>query len=356
MSLKVHLPTGDFVCPKCGAIVKESDKKCPKCGEPFEGVREGKRCPNCGTINDIDAAICASCGYSFEKAATFERSDEEFLQKLLNWSKTLAEKENEEYQEEAEQVVNVFKKVTGLSLENAETEGEVDWKRKIQRNREFLKSMMELLEEEKSGIERKADNSRKKETKRALEEEADAIGQEIKGLRRAYEDLEDIEKWFDGQIERLENEGIEKERELRKEIAKVRKESISREEELRNHINEQNAEIEQLRKRLAESAGAESLLNGWISLESRIEEELKGLEAKEKDEKISDYIFETEKEMKTILDAIRMRAQEEEELKRLLKVLDDLFDALPDRIVKKFAESEDFGLYERILDRYHVGE
>lgn len=356
MSLKVHLPTGDFVCPKCGTVVKESDKKCPKCGEPFEGVREGKRCPNCGTINDIDAAICVSCGYSFEKEASFERSDDEFLQKLLNWSKTLAEKENEEYQEEAEQVVNVFKKVTGLSLEEADKEGEVDWKRKIDRNREFLKSMMELLEEEKSGIEKKANNSRKKDTKRALEEEADAIGQEIKGLRRAYGDLEDIEKWFDAQIERLENEGIEKERDLRKEIAKVRKESIAREEELRNHINEQNAEIEQLRKRLSESAGAASLIGEWTALEKRIEEELKELEPKEKDEKISDYIFETEKEMKTILDAIRMRAQEEEELKRLLKVLDDLFDALPDRIVKKFAESEDFRLYERILDRYHVGE
>ena len=97
MTLKVHLQTGDFLCPKCGALLEEGDEKCPKCGEKFDGVREGKKCPSCGTINDVDAAICAACGHSFGTARHMSMGDEEFLQKLLNWSKSLAEEEEKEY-------------------------------------------------------------------------------------------------------------------------------------------------------------------------------------------------------------------------------------------------------------------
>ena len=358
MTLKVHLQTGGFLCPKCGALLGEDDEKCPKCGEKFEGVREGKKCPSCGTINDLDAVICAACGYSFGAPRERAMTDDEFLQKLLNWSKTLAEEEEKEYQEEAERVVTVFKKVTGIALqEGDDEEGEADWEKRTERDRTFLGSFVELLQEERKVIEKKLSNARKADTKATLEEDLKAIDREINGLMRVYEDMGDMKKWYDEQLQKAEDEKIEKERELRKEIAKVRKESIAREEELRGHINDLNAEIDDLRKKIGETVSATSMANDWIKLEKKLAKELKALEKEEeKDKKIQEYIFRVKEEMKMLLNAIRMRSEEEAELKRLLTVLDDLLEALPTSKIKEFAESEDFKLYERVLDRYHVGE
>ena len=357
MTLKVHLQTGGFICPKCGALLKEEDSACPKCGEKFEGVREGKRCPSCGTINDVDSVICAACGYSFGAPRERAMSDEEFLQKLLNWSKTLAEEEERDYQEEAERVVSVFKKVTGIELQDSDDEeGEVDWNRRVERNRGFIRSFIEILEEERKVVEKKLSNARKADTKATLEEDLKAIDHEIKGLSRLYQDLGDMKDWYDSQLKKAEDEKIEKERELRKEIAKVRKESIAHEEEMRELINNLSEEIASLRKRVGESVSATSLADDWIKLEKKLEKELKALEKEEKDEKVQKYVFRVKEEMKVLLTAVKMRAEEEAELRRLLTVLDELLEALPNRKIKEFAESEDFRLYERILDRYHVGE
>ena len=356
MTLKVHLQTGAFICPKCGALLKEGDDVCRGCGVKFEGVREGKKCPKCGTINDIDAVICSACGYSFGAPRERAMNDEEFLQKLLNWSKSLAEEEEKDYQEEADKVVDVFKKVTGIAIEEGE-EGEAgDWERKLERNRNFLASMMEMLEEEKKAIEKKLSNARKAETKHALEEDMKVIEHEIKGLKRVFLDLEDMKKSFDTDLKRAEDEKIEKERELRREIANVRKGSIKREEELREHINSLNEEVKGLRERVGESASVGGLVENWIETEKKLEKELKKLDDRKAEEKIQEFIYSMKEETKMIMSAVKMRAEEENELKHLLKVLDDLLESLPKKKIKEFSKSEDFALYERVLDRYHVGE
>ncbi len=357
MSLKVHLQTGGFVCPKCGAQVSEDDTSCPNCGEKFDGVREGKRCPNCGTINDIDAVICSACGYSFGRAQEKGLRDEEFLQKLLNWSKTLAEEEEKDYQEEADQVVNVFKKITGIELDETEDDGkEIDWKKKSEKSRNFIKSFIEVLEEEKENAEKKLSNARKSSTKKILEEEIKTIEREIKGMYRIYEDIEDMRAWYEERLKKAEDEKIEKERELRKEIAKVRKESISREDEIREIIKGLNQELSELKRKLADSVSALTMLDDWIELEKRLEKELDSMKEDEKDGKIREYTYTVKEQMETLLMSVKLRVSEESELKRLLSVLDDLLEALPKKKIKQFAESEDFELYERILDRYHVGE
>ena len=360
MTLKVHLPSGEFVCPKCGATVKESEEKCPNCGAVFEGVKQGKRCPKCGTINDIDALICSACGYTFKNDENEkkggEKSDEEFLQKLLTWSKSLAEQEAEEYQEEAEMVVNVFKKVAGVNLEGLEEEGGEEWERKLKRIVKFLNYLVEIIGEEKDALEKRLKSVRKQATKDELKEQIDVIEKEIKGLERSIEDLGDVESSLREILQKKDDEAIEKERQLRREIANIKKGSIKREEDLRAHINQLNSEINELRKRIGEESSAKMLLEDWLDMEKKLEDEIAKLKEKEKDEKISEFIYGMEKEMETILNAVKMRIEEENELRRILKVLDDLLENLPDKIIEDFARSEDFKLYERILDRYHVGE
>lgn len=360
MALKVHLPDGNFICPKCGATVGETEEKCPKCGVSFEGVKQGKKCPKCGTINDADAAICMACGYSFaetKKPGKSSKNDEEFLQKLLTWGKSLAEQEAEDYQEEAERVVDVFKKVTGINIEDiGDGEGGEEWEKKIRRIERFVSSLVDMLKEEKEGMEKKLKAARKEATKNELKEEIDIIEKEIKGLERASEDLADIYRYIKDALKSKKDESIEKERQLRKEIANIKKGSMKREEDLREHINSLTAEIEELRKRIGKESSAVTLVEDWLKLEKKMEKEIAALEKKEKDEEIGDFVYEMKKETNTVLSAIRIRVEEENELRRMLKVLDDLLEKLPEEIIEEFAKSEDFRLYERIMDRYHVGE
>ena len=44
----------------------------------------------------------------------------------------------------------------------------------------------------------------------------------------------------------------------------------------------------------------------------------------------------------------------DEDLKRLLKVLDQLLGQLPEEVIDKFAKSDDFALYEKVLDRLKI--
>ena len=42
------------------------------------------------------------------------------------------------------------------------------------------------------------------------------------------------------------------------------------------------------------------------------------------------------------------------DVKKILKILDGLLEKLPDEEIKRFADSEDFRLYEKILEFYEL--
>ena len=44
----------------------------------------------------------------------------------------------------------------------------------------------------------------------------------------------------------------------------------------------------------------------------------------------------------------------DEDVRKLLAIVDDLLGELPDETIKKFAESEDFSLYEKIMKKYNI--
>jgi hypothetical protein len=44
----------------------------------------------------------------------------------------------------------------------------------------------------------------------------------------------------------------------------------------------------------------------------------------------------------------------DDDLKKLLKVLDQMLGQLPEDAIDRFSKSEDFALYERVLDRFKI--
>lgn len=58
----------------------------------------------------------------------------------------------------------------------------------------------------------------------------------------------------------------------------------------------------------------------------------------------------TEEKTKTV----GSRTLLDEDIKKLLVIMDDLLGELPEDIIKKFVESDDFLLYERVMKKYNI--
>ena len=73
----------------------------------------------------------------------------------------------------------------------------------------------------------------------------------------------------------------------------------------------------------------------------------KSIETFDQSSKIDHTLFSNSEEVK--IDVII-----DEDVKKLLPIIDSLLEKLPDEIVNEFANSKDFGLYEKVIEKYKV--
>ncbi len=227
-------------------------------------------------------------------------------------------------------IETVFKQLMAAhERQLAEKEAELE-----KRLKEFRKEM-ERRQKEKLALKKKEEelNRREKELEKRVAEIADReirlaqreeeVKRELESLKKDHETLQNIveqEKEMEG------NEGFS-------------------EEEKEKWLEEQRrlqAEIFQLR------TGKDS---------GNLEEgDYKGLDAalKEKIKKLEDELIRIQDDRELMRERLEQAEEVEAEVKRILKILDDLLENLPDEIIEKFANSEDFKLYEKILDRYGI--
>ena len=74
---------------------------------------------------------------------------------------------------------------------------------------------------------------------------------------------------------------------------------------------------------------------------------------KNKIEDLNTLIIERDRE----IEKLKGEGQEflmDEETRNILRVLDDLLENLPEEVVDKFARSDDYLLYERVLEKYKL--
>ncbi|MEW5936439.1 MAG: RAD55 family ATPase [Candidatus Thermoplasmatota archaeon] len=83
-----------------------------------------------------------------------------------------------------------------------------------------------------------------------------------------------------------------------------------------------------------------------------VDEEVPALEAKEQQKSDRETILEGK--VKALAREIIAMKRTEAEVRRILSVLDDLLEDLPDDVIAEFARSKEYVLYEKILDRYRV--
>jgi DNA repair exonuclease SbcCD ATPase subunit len=92
----------------------------------------------------------------------------------------------------------------------------------------------------------------------------------------------------------------------------------------------------------------------YKKLESQIKEREIEIATRETEVKeLKDLLMEKDKEITKLKGDVK-ESSVEEDTKRILKILDDLLEKLPEEIVDKFAKSEDYLLYEKVLDLYKI--
>lgn len=151
--------------------------------------------------------------------------------------------------------------------------------------------------------------------------------------------------------------GFDEEKEIAKLESGLRKTRLLFEKKLKEKVEElekRKVEIEQTMI-LESHARREAGLNR--------KEEMLNKKEKEIDAVIRSHQLEREEELNRRERELIMKEKElggkveekiDEEVKKLLKVLDELLGKLPKEVIDKFVKSEEYNLYEKVLERYGV--
>jgi hypothetical protein len=209
-----------------------------------------------------------------------------------------------------------------------------------------------LLKEREEELKKKQDDldgleKRLKDTigkkEKALENKAQEIRNEMDILQKEREEakqreqkLLEMEKMFRRVLANTEDRLRKKEEEL-----------IMKEEELKKEVSERLKLIEDLKMREARVLEMEQHLSASEGVDEVATEEIKIREGRIKEleeglERARGEVEHLSKEMETFNTA-------QEDIKRCLKVLDELLGKLPEDIISEFASSESFDLYEKVM-------
>ena len=118
------------------------------------------------------------------------------------------------------------------------------------------------------------------------------------------------------------------------------------------------ADLFKMRNQEMESGDSQSATNMWDGNAQLMEDDLKEREKefenlKNELEKLNTVIIEKDREIEKLKGG-EHEFTLDEETKKLLKILDDLLEKLPEEVVDKFAKSDDYLLYEKVLEKFKL--
>jgi len=201
-----------------------------------------------------------------------------------------------------------------------------------------LKAKLEAREKELEEI---------KSREEQLASREEMVDRKIKAYALKKKQLEDTESSLRSRLEKLEEE--------RTELEKVRKDALDADTYAEKEKVKEEWRTEQVRLR-ERVLGLKSVISPSISddehtarqiedAEISLDHSISALEAE-----IRDLVTKKAELEQKIADATAW----EQDLSRLMKLLDQLLGQLPEEVIDKFSKSEDFALYERVLDRLKI--
>lgn len=401
MAKKIRSESGVIYCSYCGTAVVEEDLECSNCGETLEeDVHEGRVCHSCGTPVGKLEEFCPTCGVNLSG------EDDEYLSRLLGWGDEAEEKLKSKV-EEKRKAADVFRKVlTGAKSEDPEDdldqpkddisfnqlygfverreerlakemeEADDDQKEVIQSELDRLDSFKEHIFEIESAV-----NALMEDKERELNQKREELNERVREFKKVIKNKENEKIKIQDQKDKIQ----EKEAELKQWETQLR----SWEEDLReleSSLMSEKKMYENGEKKLEEieeGIPKEGTVTPeeWMAEQKRIQRELFKLKdvwdeddtdledisgdsisilkkkIQKKEEEWKERVSELEQELKNVKDekeSIGEKGLEidvkREELEKILVVLDRLLGDLPDDKIEEFANSDDFDLYEKIMD------
>jgi DNA repair exonuclease SbcCD ATPase subunit len=234
--------------------------------------------------------------------------------------------------EEMTDVTNLYSSMMSVAEEISALSGSLDIGAGTEQKGLAAKALD--IKEESGGA--RADELKAKEEQVAKREEM--VDRKIKGYAQKKKELDDKEAELSARVERIQREKALLE-EMKASVEATGSESVRENE----RVEMEREAVRRLMRMEATLKGEQEspepnedmmLDDRMSSLESQIR---KAAEAKE------------EADLK-----LRELVGEEDEVRKLLRALDKLLGQLPELAIQKFTQSEDYRLYERVLDRLKI--
>ncbi len=353
----------------CGAVVDPAAERCESCYSELDHDVKAFRCPKCGKLLELGTPECPKCSMRF-RAKTVRpadrEKDEQMLSRLIDMERAPAKEAPQSLQEPL------------LSAEEAEAVSGV-----VRRLSELVESRADLA----SGMGARAGEGRERVSRMggpdaasvSLDDLRSELSSTSEDMRRMAEALSmardlaaEVARTFSMpgpsrmaggaevslQLPAVPGEGAEESILEREEQVRKREEMVDR--KIKAYAQKKK-ELEEAEARLSGEPGAAATAPETASLAGRIRsvhEVISPDGACEDPEACLSSLEERVRELVTSRSELEQRvsqlAEGEEEVKALLKVLDGLLGQLPPEVVDRFSKTEEFKLYERVLDRLKV--
>ena len=380
-----------FLCPKCQTPIALGEAQCPKCGLKFKvkalrqkqpteddilikliewgkTSEELQEAQNKATKPQVMPPEAKPTVPSEEQILKFAQLKESIKDLMDNRSQMLERMESRIAEEKAR--LNQFASLEGKAGTTEKVEAEIMSLANEMADITMLQAHMEALSDEITALMDSVEISEAAKAKglaaRALRKKLEAKEKELDELRAREEQLVKKEEMVDRKIQAY---------------AAKKKQLDYQEDDLRLRLTKleaERAELERL-KAVAAGGGTEAeraqAREAWIEEERRFKERLRTLHSsvvthrtgqapangESAEASLDKMIAALENQIgNLILEKVELQKKTseammfDEDLRKLLKVLDQMLGQLPEEVIERFSKSDEFALYERILDRFKV--
>lgn len=407
---RLRTEDGNSYCSNCNSQIEGIAASCPKCGKAFDGQKDANHCPSCGVANLTGSISCLRCGKVMKPgrfsstAPTTTKSKVEAVPKKTESVVNPDLKGGVDNKGLKQRDVEETKRRTQSLWELSEP-----FEKVIKSRRRRLSKINSLLERarerlaslEGSGLEEDT------EERERLKRQIDEIMEEKEEIIRIEEGIAEMERIYRNLLSLQETELKKKQESLRiriqsfeEEIEKrdserdnirSREEALrAREREFRNKITEieqresaltdrekglkdkmrtlRKEELDMMKRKFMGESSSLPTQKGWVENEGGIKPEVVEVDSGDQpsgpgndESELNTRITKLEEEVQRIAEEKdrlkemnRTIAASQKNVKKVLKILDDLLERLPDEDIKKFADSEEFKLYEKVLENFEL--
>ena len=411
MAKKGITRTGEAYCLQCKSSVDPTIERCPSCGSVFE--HEEVRaffCPRCESLLTLGTPACPQCGMKFKVKAI--KHPESVVDLDQHAPEAEAPFEAVADEEARAQVSEPPTEEGGLTDEQMEQLRSLV--SSISRAADSREQLLSLMGEHALGSKERLEAISEVEASDpkldAVEAEIIALSEDMANIMKTYSEMlslaDDISSLSEplGLSEEATTKGLAaKAVRLRSEesgagedVLRAREEQLTRREEMvdrkikgyaqkKKELDDREAEIsarmervkreqallEEAKAGMGSDAGESVRANEKAELEkevvrrlARMDSALRGDPGQSEDtddQDVEAHLSSLEAQVRKAVEQkeeadLRSRdaVESEDEVRKLLRALDQLLGQLPESVIQKFTQSDDYKLYEKVLDRLKI--